>query len=167
MPQIELPHTAGCFVCGRDNPLGLRLSSFVDTDTGQVQTTFTPLPQHIGFDQIIHGGILATLLDELMVWAAIWASGKACVAGELSLRFLQKATPNQSLKAVGTIARNRSRLIETTGELFDGEKLICTATAKYVPMGVAETDAFLTTLISEPTTSQAISKIRSARTPVS
>src|SRR5450631_1264408 len=85
MPVLELPHTAGCFVCGRDNPLGLRLCSFVDPDTGNVQTTFTPQPHHIGFDNITHGGILATLLDELMVWSAIWVSRKACVAGELTL----------------------------------------------------------------------------------
>jgi uncharacterized protein (TIGR00369 family) len=161
MPELELPHTVGCFVCGRDNPLGLQISSTVDTDTGNVHTTFTPKPQHIGFESIIHGGILATLLDEVMVWAAIWASRKACVAGELSLRFIQRAFPGDELRAIATVVRNRSRLIETTGEIRSGETIICTATAKYVPLGREETVGFIKTLISEPSTDAAIETIKS------
>ena len=149
---LELPHTAGCFVCGRENPLGLRLCSFVDTDTGNARTTFTPRLEHIGFENIIHGGILATLVDELMVWTAIWASGKACVAAELSLRFVRKAEPNQQLEAIASITRNRSRLIETSAEVKACETLICTATAKYIPLGGDETAAFFKTLIDEPAT---------------
>jgi uncharacterized protein (TIGR00369 family) len=160
MPHLELPHTAGCFVCGRDNPLGLRLSSIVDTETGNVQTTFTPKPEHIGFEGITHGGILATVMDELMVWCAIWASRKACVAGELSLRFIQRALPGDELKATASITRNRSRMIETFGEIRVNDKVICTATAKYVPLGREETVAFIKTLISEPNTDAAIEIIR-------
>ncbi len=155
MSELELPHTSGCFVCGRENPLGLRLSSFVDTQSGMVSTTFTPLDQHIGFDKIIHGGILATVLDELMVWSAIWACGKACVAGELSLRFLQKATPGRPLTASATVSRNRSRLIETVGNVHDGSILICSATAKYVPLGLDATTAFWQTLVPETSTAAA------------
>ena len=160
MGLLELPHTAGCFVCGRDNPLGLRLSSFVDTETGNVHTTFSPQPHHIGFENITHGGILATLLDELMVWSAIWASRKACVAGELSLRFLQRAAPGDVLKATASITRNRSRLIETAGEIRVNNTVICTAAAKYVPLGRHETVAFIDTMISEPATEEAIQKIK-------
>jgi uncharacterized protein (TIGR00369 family) len=152
MPQLELPHTAGCFVCGRANPLGLRLCSFVDTDTGNVHTTYKAEPHHIGFDNILHGGILATVLDEIMVWTAIWASGKACVAAELSLRFVQKAVPGMTLQATGKIARNRGRIIETTGEITAPEGLICTATAKYMPLNRGESRAFFETLLREPGT---------------
>jgi uncharacterized protein (TIGR00369 family) len=162
MPLIELPHTAGCFVCGRDNPHGLRLASLVNTDTGQVQTVFTPAAHHIGFDGIIHGGILATLLDELMVWTAIWATGKACVAGELSLRFSNKATPGMPLRATAKITRNRSRIIETAAEVREGTTLICTGVGKYVPLGRDETVAFLTTLIPEPSTIEAIERLKLA-----
>lgn len=156
MAELELPHTAGCFVCGRQNSFGLRLASFVDTDTGNVRASFTPGPQHIGFDEIIHGGILATLVDELMVWTAIWASKKACVAGELSLRFVQKALPGEPLTAAATISRNRSRLIEATSEVRAQGQLICTAAGKYIPLGDQETQAFLNTLLREGSTVQAM-----------
>src|SRR5271155_4869386 len=135
MPLLELPHTAGCLVCGRDNPHGLHLTSFVDPDTSSVTTTFTPAPYHIGFESIIHGGVLATVLDELMVWTAIWASKKACVAAEMSLRFIQKAGVGKPLHATAKIIRQRSRLIETSAEIYYGSILICTSVGKYVPLG--------------------------------
>jgi uncharacterized protein (TIGR00369 family) len=154
MPLIELPHTHGCLVCGRDNPHGLHLSSLVDPDSGSVQATFTPAAHHIGFENIIHGGVLATLLDELMVWSAIWASGKACVAAEMSLRFLQKAGVGQPLDAVATVTRQRSRLIETASTIHHQDNLICTAMGKYVPLGTVETEAFFKTFAASPGTVQ-------------
>ena len=58
---MELPHTAGCLVCGRQNPIGLHLHLHVEESTGAVETHFTPAAEHIGFEGIIHGGILATV----------------------------------------------------------------------------------------------------------
>ena len=63
----ELPHTRSCFVCGESNPLGLQLRFHADGD--EVRTRFVPRPEHIGFKGVVHGGLLATLLDEIMVWA--------------------------------------------------------------------------------------------------
>ena len=158
---LELPHTHGCLVCGRDNPHGLHLSSLVDSDSGSVQSTFIPAAHHIGFENIIHGGILATLLDELMVWSAIWASGKACVAAEMSLRFVHTAGVGQPLDAVATVTRNRSRLVETTSTIHHNGNLICTATGKYAPLGKAHTQAFLKTLVASPSTVQTEQMLRS------
>jgi acyl-coenzyme A thioesterase PaaI-like protein len=155
MPLLELPHTAGCLVCGRDNPHGLHLSSQVDPDSGNVRTTFTPAPYHIGFENIIHGGVLATVLDEIMVWSAIWATKKACVAAELSLRFIERASIGKPLTALAMISRQRSRLIETNAELCDHERVICTATGKYIPLGPHETAAFHRTFVKDPTTAEA------------
>ena len=99
---LELPHTSGCLVCGRDNPHGLHLSSFVDPETGVVTTTFTPAPHHIGFESVIHGGVLATVVDELMVWAAIWASQKAVRGGgivdAIHPKSISGATPSRGCK---------------------------------------------------------------------
>ena len=70
---LELPHTRGCMVCGRGNPLGLGLSLFVDPASGVVRVNYTPAGPHIGFEGVVHGGVLATVIDEAMVWAATWA----------------------------------------------------------------------------------------------
>ena len=157
MPLIELPHTPGCLVCGRQNPVGLHLSLFVDTDTAEIRTRFTPGPQHIGFEGILHGGVLATVLDEAMVWAAIWTSKKACVAGELNVRFRKSAPVGEELHCLAKVKASRSRLVEVSGELAlaDGTP-IASGFGKYVPLAGEPTAAFMKTLVDEPPTSEAV-----------
>ena len=53
-----LPHTRSCFVCGEANPAGLKLR--FETDGRLVQTCFVPRPEHVGFRQTVHGGLVAT-----------------------------------------------------------------------------------------------------------
>ncbi len=157
MSTLELPHTPGCLVCGRLNPVGLHLSLFVDTDSGEIRTRFTPGTQHIGFEGILHGGVLATVLDEAMVWASIWTSKKACVAGELNVRFRKPAVVGEELLCTARVTVNRSRLLEATGELTtaDGQP-IASGTGKYAPLAGDPTAAFFKTLVSEPATDRAI-----------
>lgn len=159
--MIELPHTTGCFVCGRDNTHGLHLSLHVEPSTGIVHTTFTPDAEHIGFQGIIHGGILATVADEAMVWAAIWSSHRSCVAGELTVRYKRKAIVGQPLIVQAKIKQSRPRLIETECDLVmnDGN-LVASATGKYVPLSLADTEAFLRTLMDDPLTTAATAVVR-------
>ena len=154
MPTLELPQTAGCLVCGRSNPHGLHLSLHVDPSTGIVTTTFTPSADHIGFEHIIHGGVLATVLDEAMVWAATWAGKRFCVAGELTVRFREPACPGDALLCTTRVDQFRSRLITTTGEITRpvGSATIATATGKYVPLDDERNRAFLATLVDDATT---------------
>ncbi|PAW72220.1 MAG: hypothetical protein B9S33_22895, partial [Pedosphaera sp. Tous-C6FEB] len=65
--MTHLPHTRSCFVCGESNAHGLKLRFTADGQ--RVHTWFTPRAEHIGFKGVTHGGILATVLDEIMVWA--------------------------------------------------------------------------------------------------
>src|SRR6187402_2741918 len=133
---IELPHTAGCLVCGRQNVHGLGLSLHVDEASGVVTVSFTPRPEHIGFEGIVHGGVLATVLDEAMVWAATWAGKRFCVAGEMTVRFREPARPGDRLLCTTRVEQSRSRLITTTGEItrIGDRATIATATGKYVPL---------------------------------
>ena len=155
MAMMELPHTAGCLVCGRSNPIGMHLSLHVDGD-GAVRTSFTPSPRHIGFDGLIHGGVLATVLDEAMVWSAIWASKRACVAGEMNIRFRLPARVDQPLTCIAKVTLNRSRMIEATGELLDAAgQIVAAATGKYMPQAADQTIAFQQSLMIETTTDSA------------
>jgi uncharacterized protein (TIGR00369 family) len=163
MPLIELPHTAGCLVCGRENPHGLHLSLHVDTETGIVTADFTPLPQHIGFEGIIHGGVLATVLDEAMVWAATWAGRRFCVCGELNCRFRQSAGVGVPLRVSAQVESLRSRLIETTGTITDSAGTIhTTATGKYVPVPEGRNAQFVSTLVRENSVQEAMSELQRA-----
>lgn len=161
MAFLELPHTAGCLVCGRDNPHGLHLHFDVDPDSAKVETHFTPSPYHIGFEGIIHGGVLATVLDEAMVWAATWAGKRFCVAAEMTIRFRNAAAVGRPLRVIAEVESSRSRVIQTTGQILreDGE-IIATATGKYMYMSPERHKLFLATLLDEPTTAPAAAILR-------
>lgn len=170
--SIELPHTAGCLVCGRQNPHGLRLSLHVEESSGLVTVEFTPRPEHIGFERIVHGGILATVLDEAMVWAATWTGRRFCVCGEMSVRFRKTAAVGRALRCEALVESGASRrpgtprLIHATGKVVevDGGALIAEATGKYVPVSPARNRDVVKTLVDEPSTERAAMTLKEAAT---
>ena len=163
MALLELPHTAGCVACGPLNPHGLHLSLFVDPDDGTVRTEFTPLPAHIGFEGVLHGGVLATVLDEAMVWAATWSGRRFCLCGELTVRFRAVATIGQPLTITAKIDTSRPRLIQTRAHAHDASGgLVAEATAKYVPVPVQRNREFVKTLLDEPSTVTTADELRRA-----
>lgn len=129
----ELPHTHGCFVCGESNPAGLKLR--FHSDGKEVTTQFTPGIHHAGFRDTVHGGLLSTLLDEIMVWACAVQTRRFGYCAELNVRFLYPAKPGNELVALARLVANkRDRLYEAEGEIRCGEILLATATGKYIPM---------------------------------
>jgi acyl-coenzyme A thioesterase PaaI-like protein len=165
MSLAELPHTRGCLVCGRENPHGLHLHLHVDPETGIVTCLFTPKPEHIGFEGIVHGGILATVLDEAMVWAATWSGKRFCVCGELNIRFKALATIGEQVEVRAKVVSSRPRLIQCEGSIVDlpGNVLV-TSSAKYVPLAADKNRAFVATLVDEPQTAQTSRELKLAAT---
>jgi acyl-coenzyme A thioesterase PaaI-like protein len=162
MPTIELPHTPNCLVCGRTNPHGLHLSLHVDPDTGVVTAPYIPTADHIGFEGIVHGGALATVLDEAMVWCATWAGKRFCVAAEMTVRFRESARPGDRLTVTAGIDLRRTKLVTATGSVTrDDGVLIATATGKYIPLPDDRNRAFVATLVADPKTAQAAAALGS------
>lgn len=162
MAWIELPHSVDCLVCGRGNPHGMKLSLKVDDSTGQVVCEYTPRVEHVGFEGIIHGGALATVADEAMVWAATWRGKRFCLCGEMTIRFRQPAAVGQPLVVAASVEFSRPRLIETFARISDAKSnaLIATASGKYVPVSPDQHSAFLATLQEEPETSASLTSLR-------
>ena len=128
-----LPWTRGCFVCGQDNPRGLRLRSRLEN--GVVVLNYTTRESDLGYRNLVHGGIAATLLDEVMTWAAIVGVRRACVAAELTVRLKGPIAVARDLRVEGRVADLKARLLLTKGVILDdaGQTLM-SATGKYVPM---------------------------------
>jgi len=136
-----LPHTHSCFVCGESNSVGLHLR--FETDGRIVRSRFTPRPEHIGFQGVVHGGILSTLLDEIMVWACVVPTKRFAFCAELNVRFIKPARPGEEIVATAELTANRrDRIFEAKSELRNaaGETL-ATATGKYLPIKETETAA--------------------------
>lgn len=134
----ELPHTHSCFVCGESNPLGFNLRS--ETDGKTVCARFAFRDEHVGFRQTVHGGLTATLLDEIMTWACVVQARRFAYCAELKVRYLHPIRPGQPLVATAEMVSNlRDRLFEAKGEIKDATgTALATATGKYMPLKDAE-----------------------------
>jgi uncharacterized protein (TIGR00369 family) len=132
--MIELPHSRSCFVCGAHNPIGLKLRFF--SDGRAVETHFSPQSGHIGFANVVHGGLLATLLDEIMVWACGVRTQQFSYCAEMTVRYHSPARPGEMIRARGELVENkRGRLFVSSGELTAPEgRLIASSTGKYMPV---------------------------------
>jgi acyl-coenzyme A thioesterase PaaI-like protein len=118
------PNSRMCFVCGIENPIGLKLNFYTD-DEGRCITRFWPKPEHQGYPGHLHGGIISTLLDETMgrvlTHQNVWA-----MTGRLEIKFSKPVPLDQELTVVGELTRSRSRAYEARGEIRspDGTVLV-------------------------------------------
>ena len=88
-----------CFACGGENPIGMRLH--IVLGDGTASTTWTVGHDYVGWSDKAHGGIIATLLDEVMAWAPSSFDSWA-VTAEMSVRYRSPASPGEELTATGT-----------------------------------------------------------------
>jgi uncharacterized protein (TIGR00369 family) len=142
----QLPHTDSCFVCGESNASGLRMR--FETDGRVVESRFHARTDHVGFKGTIHGGISATVLDEIMVWACAVATKRFAYCAELNVRFASPLRPGQEVFASAEMTSNRrNKLFEAKAELRDEAGVVlASATGKYLPIRESEAAEMLTDL---------------------
>jgi uncharacterized protein (TIGR00369 family) len=114
VPAVEDNNT--CFACGRNNPDGLQLD--IRRTADGVELDYVPPAKFQGWRGIIHGGIVSTLLDELIAWACT-ARGFDAVTGELNIRFRQPMKVGGRIHGTGRITSERGRLLVGESRLTD------------------------------------------------
>lgn len=115
MPFImKLEEDGHCFVCGKKNPCGLKLS--FNLSAGKATSEFIPSALHQGYKNLTHGGIIATLLDEAMIQAAL-SAGMAPVTAEISVRFKKPLISGHPALIEAEIVKKGRRLIEAKAML--------------------------------------------------
>lgn len=118
-----------CFGCSTHNPIGLKLCTQLVGE--QCLAHFTPGPQHQGWVGYMHGGLISTILDEVMGnW--LWQNDKPSVTAEMTVRFIKPVPINKELKALAWMKNERSRLVEMEAAIVlnDGTTA-AKATAKF------------------------------------
>jgi acyl-coenzyme A thioesterase PaaI-like protein len=127
--RLELaPHN--CFACGALNEHGLQLT--IHVEAGRSWTDVVLEPRFEGWRGVAHGGILATILDEVMAWALVGEDNWG-VTARLAVDFRHPAEVGQAMHAEGWVTKARRRLVESAGRIVaaDGTEL-ATATGLYV-----------------------------------
>lgn len=119
------PSHSHCLLCGRENPLGMGLRFEVDGD--DVLARFAGNACLQGYAGILHGGVLASLLDAAMTHR-LFREGVEAVTAELTVRYLHPVPWNRPLEIRGRIVQNFGPLYDTEAEIGDGAR--CYARAK-------------------------------------
>jgi uncharacterized protein (TIGR00369 family) len=122
------PNSDMCFVCGRNNPVGLNLQ-FFDNGKDEVFSDYTVADRYQSYPGIVHGGILASMLDEVVGRVAIIGDHHHfMVSLKLQVLYRHPVPVETPLKIRGRIVRLRGRLGKAQGEIIlpDG-KIACEA----------------------------------------
>lgn len=147
--SILLPWTRSCLVCGQDNPIGLRARSYKVGDT--VQLPFRSRKEFAGWSDVMHGGFVATVLDEVMTWAAILGSAKPCFAADFTVRMQETLPAELDCIAQARMLQNRRRIFDTEAWLEDDAgRVYARATGRYMPVPVAQFPHFQADFVSTP-----------------
>jgi uncharacterized protein (TIGR00369 family) len=123
-----------CFVCGLNNPEGLRLSWSIQGK--ETTAEFTPEKKHQGWKDMVHGGLLAALLDEAMT-RLIWKRLGAAVTAEMTVRYLAPARVGERLTVRGKVLDESKRLVLAEAEVVRGDgTVVAKAEGKTLKMSV-------------------------------
>jgi uncharacterized protein (TIGR00369 family) len=109
-----------CFVCGRENKFGLKMVWYNNPETNQVEATVT-VPEHFnGYPGIVHGGIVAAILDET-AGRAVMLDGNfdnLFVTLRLNMTYRKPTPTNTPLKAVGRLEHKGNRGMKVAAKLL-------------------------------------------------
>jgi len=123
-----------CFACGARNPIGLRL--VFRQEGGEIVTEYTPTPEFAGFPGVVHGGILATLLDEALNRTAMLEK-RWLMTARLEIRYRQAAPVGRPLRVTARTTSSRKRMVRAAGEIRLADEpgtLIAEADGTFLPV---------------------------------
>jgi acyl-coenzyme A thioesterase PaaI-like protein len=120
MPKIKQPNSRHCFICGLENPVGLHLHIY-ETEPGVVETTYTAPDHFQGYPGVLHGGIVAAMLDEISGRAQMGDGEKPrfMFTGKLEVKYRKNVPVGQPLKIVGKAGKVRPRFVEAWAGIYD------------------------------------------------
>ncbi|MDA0824071.1 MAG: PaaI family thioesterase [Proteobacteria bacterium] len=125
-----------CFVCGTQNPIGLGIVFFMDA--GVCRGEFCPSENHVGFDGITHGGIIFSVLDDLMANWLFLQKGRGFTA-KCEIRYREPLLVGTKISVECQLRRRKGRLLQLVSKALREDGLV-----------VAEADAsFMITEIGE------------------
>ncbi len=136
------PTSKMCFVCGRENPIGLHVHFYSD-DEGRVFTEFTPGEEHQSYPGVMHGGLITALLDETIGRTAI-ASDLWCMTAKLEVRYRKPVPIGEPLKVIGEITDKSGRILQGHGEIRSARdnQLLAEATGTFIKIPDSQIEPF-------------------------
>lgn len=133
-----LPNSKSCFVCGEENASGLKTRFYVEDD--RVKMPLTVVDHHCGYENTVHGGIVAAALDECMGWAAARAIERMCVTAELTVRYIERVPVDRDLTVSAWVTRSHRRMVSAEALIESGDGTVfARASGRFLPLSEEET----------------------------
>lgn len=120
-----------CFVCGPENPVGLRLTFRLED--GKCVSEFTPDENHVGYPGVVHGGMIYSAMDDVMAnW--LYLRGARAYTARCEIRYHEPAAVGQALRLVGrqTGGNRKVAKMEATAVRTTDGRTVATAAAVFV-----------------------------------
>lgn len=118
------PNASMCYICGRDNPAGLGMS-FYDDGESTVKSIVTPADHFQGYPGVLHGGVVAAMLDEVV--------GRSTMSGDhhrfmmtvnMTVQYRHPVPMGVELIAVGQVIKLKGRLAKAEGKIILPDRTI-------------------------------------------
>jgi uncharacterized protein (TIGR00369 family) len=130
--EIGFPDEGGCFGCSKLNPhgLGLRFRRVGET----IQSTYVIPERFHGAPGLAHGGIVATILDEVSCATVAFLRGSYVVTGELMVRYVRPCHVEQEVTASARITGEHRRYLIVEAEVMRDGELLARSSGKFFPV---------------------------------
>lgn len=112
-----------CFICGLENPVGLHLHIY-ETEPGVVQTTYVAPDHFQGYPGVLHGGIVASIIDEISGRALMGSDPmdpRFMFTAKLEVKYRQNVPIGKPLKIIGKAVKAKARAAEAWAGIYDAE----------------------------------------------
>ncbi len=128
----EIVRYSGCIVCGDQNDIGLQAKFYFDDETGVATTTITADEKFAGYKNILHGGIVSSLLDEIMI-KSILARDIYVVTAEMTTRFRKPVYTGDTIIFEGKETGHKGSVYFAEGRALNQHgEIVANATGKFV-----------------------------------
>jgi uncharacterized protein (TIGR00369 family) len=132
--RIDIPGLEGhsCFACGTANPIGLKLTFYNMND--RVCTDITLGKYHEGWQNMAHGGIISTLLDEVMAWTIMYFKRIFFVTRKMEVKYVRPVLIGVPLTVKGRMMKERKApYIGAIADILDNKnQILARATGEFV-----------------------------------
>jgi acyl-coenzyme A thioesterase PaaI-like protein len=122
-----------CFVCGPGNPIGLKLRFELDGEVCRAQ--FTADSRHVGYRDVTHGGIVFSLLDDVMAnW--LWLQGVQCFTAKAEVRYRAQLPVGVPVRLEGHCVKRKGRLAMMEGKVIrlDNEEMVAESSGSFMTL---------------------------------
>lgn len=118
--KIKIPHPEGhhCFACGTANPIGLKLKFYLYGDALNADITLGK--NHVGWEKLAHGGIISTILDEIMSWSVLYYKKSFFLTRKMEVKYIKPVMIETPLTVRSRLVDDHNpKRIKAKGELFN------------------------------------------------